>query len=150
MRVVAADAIQYDTFSRPELYPFAMCTTEPIAFLAEVTLTAELITVVEINAFTFFVFQDIPVIFRMAVNTDKRTGAAVVETDAAMGKFSAFFHGDRFVAMASTAGVALHFHFSLHNLESSTLIAFVSHNRFLQYGCGLNRAVVIEGICLFD
>ncbi len=52
--------ISYNSWACPVGDTLAMCTSDPISFLPEVTLTAKLIAMVKINLVAFLVFQIIP------------------------------------------------------------------------------------------
>ncbi len=57
MGVVAGRAVINDPIPGPIAYPLAVGPSEPVTFLAKMTLTAQLVTMIKINLSAFFILQ---------------------------------------------------------------------------------------------
>ncbi len=69
---MAACAVLYHAFARPEGYPFAVGPADPVGLLPEMAMTAELVAVIKVYVYAFFRHQDIPLIFFVARVAGKR------------------------------------------------------------------------------
>jgi hypothetical protein len=66
--IVAGRAVENHPFSCPVSSPLAVSSAKPVIFLAEMTLAAELIAVIEIDFIAFFILEEITFIRMVAVN----------------------------------------------------------------------------------
>ena len=90
-----------------------MSAAQPVTLLTKMALSAELITVVEVDLPTFFVFQVIPVLRVVAVDAAQPLiFAAMLEDDITMSQQGSLLGGHRFVRMAAAAFVAFNLGFS--------------------------------------
>ena len=113
MRIVTGGAVVYSAFAGPVDRSFSMSAAQPVTLLTKMTLSAELITVVEVDLPTFFVFQVIPILRVVAVDAAQSLiFAAMLEDDIAMGKLGSLLGDHRFVRMAAAAFIAFNFGFS--------------------------------------
>ena len=85
---MAGCAIVNDTVTCPVAYPFPMGSSKPVPLLPKMALPTELITVIKIDFSTFFVFQKVPVLRMMAIDTAEIIAfLAMVDNNIAMGEF---------------------------------------------------------------
>ena len=80
-------AIIYYTLASPIFHPFTVSASNPIAFLPEMTFTAELIAVVEVDLQSFFADKIVLFLFIVAISTGQSIlFLAVIDFDIIMGK----------------------------------------------------------------
>ena len=71
MRVMTRSAVENDALTSPVGSPFAVSSPDPVPLLTKVTLTAQLITVVEVDFLPLFVFKIIPFLRMVAIYAGK-------------------------------------------------------------------------------
>lgn len=82
---MAGSAVEDCPFACPIPGAFAVCTANPVTFLAEMALAAELITMIKVYLIPLFILQVIPFVGMVAVNAAKRRSLAVIELNFTMG-----------------------------------------------------------------
>ncbi len=99
-----------DPLARPVRDPFAMSTTNPVAFLSEVALAAELVTVVHVHPGSLFNHEKITLIFFMTGKTVKGfLLSTVYKRNIAMGHFLSLRDLDVLIVVALAALETLNF-----------------------------------------
>jgi len=105
---MAACAVEDHPIAGPVVDPFTMRSSKPIPLLAEVTLAAELVAVIKVDLAAFFIFEIIPLLRMVAVDTGKGlTVNAMIQLDIAVGQFQAEVDGNRFFSVAAAALVTV-------------------------------------------
>ncbi len=69
MGVMTGCAIVNDPDTCPVAYPFPMGSAQPVTFLPKMALSAELVTVIKINFAALLIFQKVPVLGMVTINT---------------------------------------------------------------------------------
>jgi len=120
---MAAGAVTHHPLSGPVGYPFAMGAAQPVAFLAEMTFTAEFIAVVEIDFLALGIGQKIAIFGMMAFDANQRgAGPAMVQFYIAMGKERPILNQHRLLPMADAASIAFDELLTGQNSEAAALV----------------------------
>ena len=120
-------------FNHPSAGPvrdaLAVGTANPVFFLPEVALTAQLVAVIHIHFHAIFGFQKITLFFAVAAETGQGPRLAAVRKDNfTMGDLGSVCNPDRFVIMTFTAFKALNLIFAGLGPENPPLIYFGNLN----------------------
>ena len=129
MRIVTGHTVFDDPLAGPVGDTLAVGTADPVFFLSEMTLRAQLVAVVHIHIDTRFGFQKITFLPIMTRKTGKRFfRTAMIESDLAMGHFSSPGDTDRFIVMTLAAFKALDLVFAGFGPENPPCIHCLRRN----------------------
>lgn len=122
--------IQHHPFSGPVSLAFTMGAAYPVPLLTEMTLAAELVTVIKVYLHTLGISQKITFLFVMTLNTGQLFVApTMVNFDIAMGKENAVLYLNLFVGMAGAAPITADSILPGQNLEGITLMEIACYHR---------------------
>ncbi len=147
---MAGGAVVDDARSGPVGDPFSMGTAQPVAFLPEVALPAEEITVVEVDLLPFFILQEVLVVPMVAVDAGEAAALpAMIDRHGAVGEGLPVPGRNRFTVMAAAAGISFNIFLPGQDLEGSPLISLFGGDGFL--GDRLDRidSGVVVGCCRY-
>jgi len=129
---MAARAVEYHPFTGPVGNPFAMCPAKPVPLLPEVALPAELIAVIEVDFPALLIFQIIPFLGMMTINTGQPLPfGTMCKSNIAVSQLKALCRGDRFTRVTPATPVALDRPLAGQDPKQSPLILFPGQYRFL-------------------
>jgi len=116
-------AVSDDAFTRPVRVSLAMGTANPVAFLPEVALAAQLVAVIHVHSRSLFNHEDITLIFFMTGKTVEGLSLPTVhQRNIAMGHFSGLRNFDRFIIVTLATLETLNFILAGPGPESPALV----------------------------
>jgi len=131
MGIVTAGAVFNHPLAGPVRDALAVGTTDPVFFLPEVALSAELIGMIHIHFHALFGLQKIAFRFVVTAVTGQRPClAAMIKGNLTMGDFSRLRDANRFVIMTLTAFKTLYLIFTGFGPETPPLVALRYLNKF--------------------
>lgn len=126
-----------DALATPIFDSFAVHPSGPIPFLHEMTLTTQLITVVEIYLLPLFVHQKVFVLYMMAIDTGQAVfSQAMLDFYITMCKLGGLIDLDNFTVMAPGTLIAFNAPFTGQDFEAASFVFLLGHYHFLADGQG--------------
>ena len=131
MGIVAGGAVFNHPFACPPGDPFAVRTADPVFFLPEMTLAAQLVTVVHTHLGSFFGDQYIAIVLVVAGKTAKWLVLFPVgEVYGAVGSSNGICSSDLFVVVATAALKSLNLVFSGLGPKKTSLVFYYGQDGF--------------------
>jgi len=140
-----------NSVTSPVLDAFSMSTTNPVTFLAKMTLPTKLVAVIIIDLSTLFVLKKITLFGMMAIYTTELVPLlAMVNNYVAVGQLLSVSGTHGLAGMTAGASKALNLIFSGQHPEGTTLVLFFGQYSFFSDRPNLSyRPIVKRNIAVF-
>lgn len=137
--------VKNNPIAGPIAHPLAVGASQPVTFLAEMTLTAQLVAMIKINLRAFFIFQRVQIDRMVAVNAAERTHfLTMINHNIAVGKLEGTLATDLFFGVTTAALVPFDILLPGENPKRSALIFFPGKHRRLHNRPNPNDAATVK------
>jgi hypothetical protein len=134
---MACNAVKDNALAAPIFDTFSVRPSDPVPFLHEMTLTAQLIAMVKIDLLPLFIHQKVSLLQIMAIDTRQAVfSQAMIDLYVTVGKLGALINLNSLTVMAFGALITFHAPFTGQDLKAAALVYLLGHYHFLADGRG--------------